>query len=78
MDALIGLPEVARRLGVSPWRVRKFVKAGELVPVNLGGVKRPEYRFEPREVERLIAARRVVVTRAKGRRAAGPQIPTYA
>jgi excisionase family DNA binding protein len=50
---LISAKEVARILGVSTKRVRELVRDGQLRSVRLGS--EGWHRFDPREVERLIA-----------------------
>ena len=50
---LLRATEVARMLGVSPWRVRELVASGDLVSVRLGAHGWHLFRLE--DVEQLIA-----------------------
>ena len=50
---LLRAKEVARILGVRPRRVRELVQEGQLRCVRLGDAG--WYRFDPRDVERLIS-----------------------
>lgn len=77
MAPLLSIRDAAQRLDLSRWTVRRMVKSGELPASVFGGPKRVEYKIEAADVERLIAARRLVVQRPKGRRAGGEKIPTY-
>ena len=68
MDALLDVATVARRLRCSVWMVYRMIDRGELVASRFGGPKRPTYRIEPAELDRLIESRRVRVARPKPRR----------
>ena len=50
---LLRAKEVARIIGVRPRRVRELVQEGKLRSVRLGDAG--WYRFDPRDVERLIS-----------------------
>jgi excisionase family DNA binding protein len=50
---LLRAKEVARMLGVTPWRVRELVANGDLPSVRLGA--HGWHRFRLEDVERLIA-----------------------
>jgi excisionase family DNA binding protein len=50
---LLRANEVARMLGVTPWRVRELVASGDLPSVRFG--TRGWHRFRLEDVERLIA-----------------------
>ena len=75
MDPLLDVATVARRLRCSVWMVYRMIDRGELVASRFGGPKRPTYRIEPAELNRLIESRRVRVARPKARRV--ERVPTY-
>lgn len=52
MEPLIDAKEVARLLGISPWRVHQLARDGFIVPVRLGR----SVRFDPRRLEEFIAS----------------------
>lgn len=54
-DTLLTVEDVARRLGVHIDSVRRWIRAGELVAIDLGGAA--GYRITPAELERFIAER---------------------
>ena len=76
MDPLLDVATVAGRLGVSVWMVYRMIGRGELAASRFGGPKRPTYRIQPSEVDRLIESRRVRVVRA-GKVRRGERVPTY-
>lgn len=76
MDTLLSVADVAARLGMSGWKVRRLIASGELPASNFGSAARPEYRVDPAAVERLIVARRVAVARPRARGRA-ERVPDY-
>jgi excisionase family DNA binding protein len=57
-DPLLSTEAVARLLDLSPGKVRRLVRRGELEAVVFGGPGRPEYKFEPAAVDAMIASKR--------------------
>jgi excisionase family DNA binding protein len=53
LPRLLRAKEVARLLGVTPWRVRELVASGDLPSVRLG--EHGWHRFRLEDVERLIS-----------------------
>ena len=76
-DNLIGLPRVMALLDCSRGKVKQLIASGELPVFRFGGAKRPEYKFRPADVERVILARRVTVAARRPRRVRGERIPEY-
>lgn len=54
--------EVAKSWGVSPDKVVRFIRSGELKAIDISQKrdKRPRYRIDPADVEAFEAARQVV------------------
>lgn len=52
--ALLGIPETAGMLGISPWTVRKLIRRGTLASVHIGR----RVLVEVGEVERFIERNR--------------------
>jgi hypothetical protein len=55
-DQALSAKKVAKRLDISPNRVRGLIRAGVLHAADIsGGKKRPTYRVSPEELERWLA-----------------------
>ena len=62
-------PQVARRLGVDPHRVVRWIRNGELVGINLGdGPQRPRYRISESDLAVFLASRAAGPTAKVARR----------
>lgn len=61
---MLSVPDVSRRLGVKPDKVRGWIGRGELVGVNVASKTRgrPRWRVAPDELERFLRARQSVPT----------------
>lgn len=57
--AMLSVPQICRRLGVGPDKVRCWIARGELVGVNVGrfASRRPRWRIEEEELKRFLRAR---------------------
>ena len=62
--ARLTVAEVAGRLGVSDVTVRRWIAAGELAALRIGG--RAGYRIRPEDVEAFERRRATVATKAAG------------
>lgn len=58
MGELLSVDDVADRLGVTEQTVRKLIRSGDLVAINIGtGAKRGVWRLHPEDVEAFLVAR---------------------
>ena len=50
MEALVPINKAAQLLGISPWTVIKFLRAGRIKPVRIGR----RVLIEPSEIRRIV------------------------
>jgi excisionase family DNA binding protein len=63
MSDLLTTEQAAQELGVSAEQIRRYVKDGELHPINVGRTgKRKRLRFEPTDIESFKQHRKVTGT----------------
>jgi len=74
-------PQVAKTYGVSPERIIAWIRAGELVAIDVSGrpgVGRPRFRIDPADLVAFDARRAVVTTpKASRRRRKDPSIVEF-
>jgi hypothetical protein len=56
---MLSVPQISRRLGVGPDKVRSWIAHGELIGVNVSSNirRRPRWRIAPEELDRFLRAR---------------------
>lgn len=56
-EPMLTVKQVARRINVDEATVRRWIQAGTLRAVNVGGRLRPEYRIRPSDLDDFISNR---------------------
>lgn len=76
MSDWLSVPEAARRAGVCPVTMRRYIRAGEIAHQRVGcGDLLPRYRLRPEWVDEFVASRTVSPARPDPKPAREPRPP---